>query len=266
MTTEKPKIFTHEYYQRLYDVEEKHWWCRGMRRIAEEIMEPYIRDRAQWRVLDAGCGTGATLDWLRRIGFHGDHFGIDYAMDALRFCHSRRQPLMAQASMLSLPFADNTFDFITCMDVLQHLPLPLGDVEGLREAHRVMRPDGLLLVRSNARRIGDADKSQEVDYRRYSLEELENSLRSAGFDIERITYVNWLDAQRERLKPRKITKEIASTHVDHGLPLRLLPPHLSWMNGLRYAELATEARYLRRKDRSLARGHSTLALARKVGG
>ncbi len=263
MTAEKPKIFTREYYQRLYDVEDRHWWCRGVRGIAADLLAPHRRERKTWRVLDAGCGTGVTLEWLKELGFRGEEHGIDYAREALDFCQSRGQDNMVQASVLQLPYDDETFDIVACMDVLQHLPLPDGDVAGLKEIGRVLRPGGLLLVRANARRVGDAPRSKEVDYRRYSLRELRDSFHAAGFKVERLTYVNWLDGMRDRLKPRRPTAEIRSTHVDHGLPLRLLPPWLGWLNAIRLAALRIEGAYLRKRGRVIRCGHSTLALVRK---
>lgn len=260
---DKPKIFTHEYYQRLYDVEDRHWWCRGVRAVAASLLEPCRGERASWRVLDAGCGTGVTLEWLSHLGLAGEGIALDLSIDALRFCQSRGQRAVLQGTAIELPFADASFDLIVCMDVVQHLPLPDGDLQAAREFHRVLRPGGLLLVRSNARRVGDPPRSREKDYRRYDLGELGDVFTSAGFHIERLTCVNAIDAFRDRLFPRKMTEEMKQTHTDHGLPLRLLPPWLSCVNQARYLALKAEGAYLRRRGRVIQHGHSTLALVRK---
>src|SRR5205823_5341194 len=152
-----PKIYTHAYYQRLREVEDRHWWSRGMRTIARALLEPFLPPGQPWDILDAGCGTGVTLDWLGRLGISGRAVGIDISPHALTFCRSRNQTDLSLASLLDLPFPDGSFDLITCLDVLQHLPLPDGDLRGLQECHRVLKPGGILFVRSNARRLGDGE-------------------------------------------------------------------------------------------------------------
>ena len=46
-----------------------------------------------------------------------------------------------QASVLELPFADNSFDAVTCQTVLIHLENPL---DALHEMKRVLKPNGIL--------------------------------------------------------------------------------------------------------------------------
>ena len=41
-TQSSPQIFEREYYQRLYDIEEKHWWAQGMRDAMVALLhQPY---------------------------------------------------------------------------------------------------------------------------------------------------------------------------------------------------------------------------------
>ena len=58
-----PKIFSYEYYEKLHDLEQRHWWQAGMRTMAGQLLKPG-RNRSTTRVLDAGCGTGSMLSWL----------------------------------------------------------------------------------------------------------------------------------------------------------------------------------------------------------
>jgi SAM-dependent methyltransferase len=170
-------------------------------------------------------------------------------------------------SILNIPLRDGSFDLVTCLDVLQHLPLPEGDLTALRECRRVLRPGGLLLIRANARKLTDADDAAQADYQRYTIEKLDSRLKEAGFQVVRLSYANALDALRERLARGlgERRDQPAAAQQDQGLPLRLLPPHLAWIGALRYAALELEARYLDSEGRGLASGHSTLALARKPG-
>jgi ubiquinone/menaquinone biosynthesis C-methylase UbiE len=259
-----PKIFSQPYYERLHDVEDRHWWSRGMRVVAAALLEPFLDRERPWTVVDGGCGTGVTLEWLRGLGITGMSMGIDLSPDALAFCRSRHQTRLCRASVLSLPLPDQTVDLVTSVDVLQHLPLPDGDLQALREFHRVLRPGGILFIRSNARRRGDSDATSETDYQRYTVEKLRERLTRAGFTIERLTYANALSAWLERLTPKgRFSTANGESQTDQGLRIRCLPSGLGWVNGILFRILCGEARYLRKSERSLSRGHSTMVVARK---
>jgi SAM-dependent methyltransferase len=237
-----------------------------MRQVATALLEPYLEPKSSRTILDAGCGTGVTLDWLRDLGVKGPSVGIDLSAHALNFCRSRNQARLCRASVLALPFADQTVDLVTSIDVLQHLPLPDGDLQALREFYRVLKPGGILFIRSNARRAGDTDATSEADYQRYTVEKLSGQLTRAGFAIERLTYANGLSAWVERLRPPKSAGAANGlSQTDRGLRIRCLPVGLGWLNGLLFRILCAEARYLRPSGRSLARGHSTMAVVRKPG-
>ena len=78
------------------------------------------------------------------------------------------------------------------LDLLQHLPLDGGDRRGLREMHRVLRPGGVLLVRTNAQTLPATPPDPEHQFRRYRGRELRASLEHAGFTVLRLGRVNAL--------------------------------------------------------------------------
>ncbi len=87
-------------------------------------------------VLEVGCGTGLILQRLvplaRRVA------GVDLSGEMLRRARGR-VPTVVQASALSLPFADGTFDVAVSFKVLAHVP----DVRAaVAEMARVVRPGG----------------------------------------------------------------------------------------------------------------------------
>lgn len=103
------------------------------------------------RVLDAPCGWGRHTGLLAEAGCVA--FGADLSFDLLR-----RAPAggaahdvagYAAADIRALPFADDAFDAV--INVFTSLGLFLTDAEdvaALREARRVLRPDGRLLLES----------------------------------------------------------------------------------------------------------------------
>ncbi len=107
-----------EDYAYLYELEEDLWWFAGMREITSALLNGIIEPDQKRMILDAGCGTGGMISWLKRYAAGGKVFGIDLVSDALKFCHQREQELLAQASATDLPFPDSSFDLVTSFDVL----------------------------------------------------------------------------------------------------------------------------------------------------
>src|SRR3954468_973887 len=139
-------VLTPEYYDRLAALEREHWWWRGVRRGPQRV----LRDRARVRrVLDAGCGTGAMLVWAEGdVGARA--VGLDFSVDALRYCRARTRAGLLQGDAASLPVAASSFDLVLSLDVIQHLPRPGGDARALAEIARVLAPGGRLLLRTNS--------------------------------------------------------------------------------------------------------------------
>lgn len=265
---ENPKIFSQAYYELLHQAEERHWWCRGTREIAGALLESPLLEagsaKKEWSALDAGCGTGYVLRWLRDLGVGGPVLGFDLSAHALSFCRSRGERGLCLASATDLPYRDRQFNLIACFDVLQHLPRPDGDVRALREFHRVLKPGGYAVIRANARRAVDAGEGDELDYQRYTVESLRAAFAAAGLEAVRVSYINSFDAWREGLGfQRRAGSREVKNQSDHGLPLRLLPPWLAWLGAARLQLLRAEARRLRRPGAEIARGHSTVALLRR---
>src|SRR4029450_12217049 len=118
--TANPQIGSYDYFERLFEIEAEHWWSRGMREIGAGILESRGK-AAGMMVLDAGCGTGINLGWLRQFRPR-QVVGIDLSWHALEFCRRRGESSLAQASVLALPLASASFDLVVCNDVIQHLP------------------------------------------------------------------------------------------------------------------------------------------------
>ena len=127
-----------------------HWvdyWNRGHERnldLLRSFEEVYLLDLGKRRVLDAGCGVGSMGEVLRERCGH--YVGVDVNRHVLRFSTPVAKRSYVQASGLSLPFAERSFDCIFAFDVLEHLPGGLPDqVRFLTELRRVLKPMGTIL-------------------------------------------------------------------------------------------------------------------------
>lgn len=100
-------------------------------------------------VLDCGIGSGALAIALSGILPESPNFcGIDISGEMLvRADVEMRQagltPELRQADVCSIPYADESFDFVMAAHVLEHLPEPQ---QALREMVRVLKPGGILFV------------------------------------------------------------------------------------------------------------------------
>lgn len=236
-------------------VEDRHWWYSGMRALAVAVLDEVYAERRGLTILDAGCGTGGNARFLRR---YGRVFGIDLAIEALVFGEERLPGALARASVLSLPFADASFDLVTSFDVLYHRAVP-DERLALDEASRVLRPGGHLLIRLPAYEFLRSKHDRAVHTRRrYTARAARALIADRGFTIERCSYVNSLLfalplAQRlgERLLPR-----LERRASDLTMPAPVLNEVLRW-------PLAAEASWLARGG-SFPVGLSILIRARKA--
>lgn len=101
-------------------------------------------------ILDAGCGTGLLL---RHLSGRFEHLaGVDASPTAIKLSRRANDGLknvsLHQERITSLPFADESFGVVVCMDVLEHLAF--FDVESaITELFRVARKDVILSINTD---------------------------------------------------------------------------------------------------------------------
>ena len=244
-------------YQIMFDIEDEHWWYVGRRAIVLAQVAAALRKDGRWqmtdgRLLDIGCGTGGNLDHLKR---YGQMHGVDLSPIALSLSRQRGHERVMFATANELPFADESFDLVTALDVIEHLD---DDTGGLKEIHRVLRPGASAIIFVPAfQALWGPNDDQSGHRRRYRLPQLHERVAAAGLKIERISYANtamflpiWLG--------RKILNALgragqSENRINHPLINRLLA-----------RVFASEAGWLRRH--TLPFGVSIICVARKPNG
>jgi len=97
-----------------YKFETFYWWYVGRRKLIFDIVKKHLNKQPCGRFLETGCGTGILLEDL---GEFATPFGCDISIHALRWCKQRKQGKLCQADITMLPYKDESFDFLTVLDV-----------------------------------------------------------------------------------------------------------------------------------------------------
>jgi len=216
-------------FQVLLAADERHWWYRGRRRVIRAQLERLALP-AGGAVLDAGCGSGRTMDELRR---YGTVSGFDLNEKGVEAARARGHRDVQVARLEEIPHADASFDLITCLDVIEHTP---DDVRSLRALRRVARPEARLLVTVPAYQfLWSSHDVANQHHRRYRKRGLLEAARAAGWEPVTWSYFNSIllapaaavrlvqRLRRGRPAPTRSQLEMTPSGLDGvlELPLRL---------------------------------------------
>ena len=154
-------------------------------------------------VLDWGCGFGQMSDLLRRRGV--DTTSCDYDPSAAGDGELRDLDLFpgVQATFTShpvrLPYADDQFDAVLSMGVLEHVADPEGSLD---ELGRILKPGGLLYVyklpnrfsylEAIARRTGQHYHGERPEDTLYTVPSARELHERHGYDVLKVRYANML--------------------------------------------------------------------------
>lgn len=245
-------------YTHMYEQEQTHWWYVGMREITRALLQPgAVLPGA--RALDAGCGTGFFLSWLRET-YGVRTAGVDLYSAALAGSRRRGENGLAQGDMAALPFRSGAFDLVCSMDSLTHVHGDEARREAIGEFRRVLRPGGLLLLRAAAFEWLRTSHDDEIrTHHRYGGRELNAALSDAGFEILRWTFANSF------LFPAAVAWRILKRAgvAPQGSDVRPFTRGLPWVNRTLRGVLAAEAALLGMPRLRFPFGLSFVVIARR---
>ncbi|MBL7200763.1 MAG: class I SAM-dependent methyltransferase [Anaerolineae bacterium] len=143
--------WTPRYYDRIKEIT----WRRDPECLAAPMLE-WLGGVRRPLILDVGAGTGRfPKAMLEDEQFDGQVWGLDLSIGMLRVAASRLEAYGDRCTLIwedaeALPFPDETFDVVVCLETLEFTPSPKRT---LGELMRVLRPGGVLLITN---RIGRA--------------------------------------------------------------------------------------------------------------
>lgn len=144
-------------------------------------------------LLDIGCGTGYLIDILQKQK-NALYRGLDLSPEMLKVAKKKlpASVYLTEGSADSLPYEDNLFDVVTCIQSFHHYPKP---EQAMAEAYRVLKPGGLYIISDTG--MGNypkfiysiynnfiVKKLNTGDYAAYSKQDIRNLMTSSGFKIK----------------------------------------------------------------------------------
>jgi SAM-dependent methyltransferase len=176
-------LFEKEYY-------ESHTFWDG-----EMLQDPYNKDRIintaaliptdTKTLADIGCGNGIFVNYLLDNYKNIQVTGVDRSRTALKYVRSNK----IEADIESLPFENNNFDCVTCLEVIEHLPIPVYK-SSLKELARIAKKHIIISVPYDEKLEDSYTRcpscrtifNKEIHLRSFKEEDVINLFNEFGFE------------------------------------------------------------------------------------
>ncbi len=242
------------------ELEEKHWWFCGRRRIMRRLVEQVLLDPRN-TVIDIGCGTGGNI---AALATQYQCIGIDQSAEGIAFARQRFAGVdfICGSLSLELPPRHGPRLFLL-MDVIEHIE---EDKTFLSQVVDAMEPDDHLLLTVPA----DMSLWSEHDvsfghYRRYDIDQLQTLWTDLPLEQRLLSYFN------TRLYPavkliRALSRLRGQSWGDSGTDLKMPAPPVNSLLERLFSGEATRliAQLQNNRKRGYKRGVSLIALLRKT--
>ena len=171
-----------------------------IRRIEWRDMLEWLDQKEGERILDIACGGGELSLKIAEKGC--EIYGIDMSENAIKSAKrlAEREKIMCEfeiGSAEDLPYPDGYFDKAICSSSLEHFK---DDIKALKEMHRVLKPNGTVVLTTDSFTYPIRDELKEkhseiayvVNY--YTAEKLKERFEIAGFEMNRSKYLlnSWI--------------------------------------------------------------------------
>jgi SAM-dependent methyltransferase len=208
-------------------------------------------DLEQCSVLDIGCGSGVTMEYLSQAGAAAVR-GIEIDPLALR-PNSPINEHIVVGDLLDLSI-DETYDVVVMLDVLEHVE---ADRVALTKVETCMSDDGLLILTVPAYDwLWSSHDVTNAHFRRYTAKQLRKRLESSGFRVDQIGYMF-----AGLVPPKLVMRGLEMAGVDLGDP-SVEAGRRSFLSEIAYRWFSGEAALAVRSTRMLPFGSSVVAVAR----
>lgn len=155
-----------------------------------------LESKGEWHLLDAGSGFGQydrfLLNEFKNIRVYSVDVKKDYLEDCRYYFNKeiREGRISFETTDLLNPDLDKKFDFIICIDVLEHIE---DDRRVIQNLKKILNPGGYFLMHSPSHyseEDGAGDETFVDEHARagYSKEDITEKIRSAGLEPGKVNY------------------------------------------------------------------------------
>ena len=128
---------------REYDARETAYYSKLPKMSCRDVANR-LQSISYKKLLDVGCGTGYLFELLlhqRKAEYHG----LDLSPEMLKVAAEKFGDCvtLVEGSADRMPYADDSFDVVTCVQSFHHYPAP---DKAMGEAFRVLKPGGLYIL------------------------------------------------------------------------------------------------------------------------
>jgi SAM-dependent methyltransferase len=241
--------------------EDQHWWFASRTRALEALLDQYLPKTSAFRLLDVGCGAG---NMIHHLSHYGQVKGIEIDPRPVKMARQRGYDVDQFDATQPMPFAANSFDAVTALDVIEHNE---DDLAILADSYRLLKPGGHMIITVPALMwLWSHNDDINAHVRRYTAAELKQKLARTGFTVRRVTYNNFfifpLAAALILLRRfARARPQLASHHLDEAEYQVEMEPASPLVNTTLTRVGQVEAALISRVN--LPIGTSLIAVARK---
>lgn len=233
-----------EEYEKMARVEQEHWWYRALHHLVLDSIRTNT-SRNDISILDAGCGTGGLMLFLRQKGYTRVK-GFDLSPHAVEICRGRGLDVeQCDLRDIAARYPRASADVIVSNDTLYVLDEQEG-AELMGQCLDILRPGGLLILNVPALKAfrGIHDLSVGIVHR-FSRCDLHKLFKQGRFHITRELYWPFLLSPLvygarlwQRIKMRLARDYAICSDIDLPRP---------WLNRILWRMTLLENRLLPRK-------------------
>lgn len=173
-------------YREMYENEDSHAWYLATRELMLSFLNAKLNKKAV--ILDAGCGTGGAIAYVNSRHSGWNIYGIDSSETAIKYCKQRKLKNIRKGNLNTLPYKNNFFDAVICLDVLYHRGV--NPELAIKEFNRVLKKNGVLYVQEPAYQFLFSRHDRVIMTKRRFLKKEIINLVGKQFKVVKCTHFN----------------------------------------------------------------------------
>ena len=183
-------LINHAEYEAMYEVEGNMWWYKILHIKTLEAISKHFKEDKNIRILDAGCGTGGMMQFLKSNGYNNLE-GFDFNESAVEFSKNRNLNVKKSDILKTEEaFSKAEYDLIICNDVLYQFDnKEITDI--LSQFEKILKPTGILVTNNNSFKIFSGTHDLAVGSKnRFVLSDFEKIISEIS-NLKIIKYHYW---------------------------------------------------------------------------